>query len=150
MAEASEAIRALKPVTFRYKHELDPDGIPQFGLVAEDVEKVNPDLVARDAEGEIYSVRYEAVNAMLLNEFLKEHRKVEEQDLTVREQKAAINQLKSAVAKQEATIADQQKGFESKIVRQQEQIEALTKGLQKVCEQVEMNRPAPQVVLNNR
>src|SRR6266576_2757983 len=128
MDKASETILALKPVTFRYKHELDPDGIPQFGLVAEDVEKVNPDLVARDAEGEIYSVRYEAVNAMLLNEFLKEHRKVEEQDLTVREQKAAINQLKSALTKQEATIADQQKGFESKIVRQQEQIEALTVG----------------------
>jgi Chaperone of endosialidase len=72
-----EAILALKPVTFRYKHELDPDGIPQFGLVAEQVEKVNPDLVVRDADGKINTVRYEAVNAMLLNEFLKEHRKVE-------------------------------------------------------------------------
>ena len=75
--KASEAILALKPVTFRYKHELDPDGIPQFGLVAEDVEKVNPALVARDDKGEIYTVRYDAVNAMLLNEFLKEHRKVQ-------------------------------------------------------------------------
>ena len=65
---------ALKPVTFRYKQELDPDGIPQFGLVAEQVEKVNPNLVARDEEGKPYTVRYEAVNAMLLNEFLKEHR----------------------------------------------------------------------------
>ena len=65
-------------MTFRYKHQLDPDGIPQFGLVAEDVEKVNPDLVARDDEGKPYSVRYEAVNAMLLNEFLKEHCEVEE------------------------------------------------------------------------
>ena len=64
-------------MTFRYKHELDPEGIPQFGLVAEEVEKVNPDLVARDAKGKSYTVRYEAVNAMLLNEFLKEHRKVE-------------------------------------------------------------------------
>ena len=77
MDKASEAILALKPVTFRYKPELDPEGIPQFGLVAEQVEKVNPDLVARDEEGKPYTVRYEAVNAMLLNEFLKEHRKVE-------------------------------------------------------------------------
>ena len=77
MDKASEAILALQPVTFRYKHELDPDGIPQFGLVAEDVEKVNPDLVARDGEGKPYTVRYEAVNAMLLNEFLKEHRRVQ-------------------------------------------------------------------------
>ena len=78
MDKASETILALKPVTFRYKHELDPDGIPQFGLVAEDVEKVNPALVARDDKGEIYTVRYDAVNAMLLNEFLKEHRKVQD------------------------------------------------------------------------
>ena len=82
---------------FRYKKEIDPDGAPQFGLVAEEVEKVNPDLVARDAEGKVYTVRYEAVNAMLLNEFLKEHRTVQE--------------LKSTVAKQEATIAQQQKDF---------------------------------------
>ena len=78
MDKASEAVFALQPVTFRYKHDLDPDSIPQFGLVAEDVEKVNPDLVARDEQGNPYTVRYEAVNAMLLNEFLKEHRKVEE------------------------------------------------------------------------
>jgi len=78
MDKASEAIHALKPVTFRYKHELDPDGIPQFGLVAEQVEKVNPDLVARDEQGKPYTVRYDQVNAMLLNEFLKEHRKVEQ------------------------------------------------------------------------
>jgi len=78
MDKASEAILALKPVTFRYKHNLDPDGIPQFGLIAEQVEKVNPDLVARDDQGKPHTVRYEAVNAMLLNEFLKEHRKVEQ------------------------------------------------------------------------
>ncbi len=78
MDKASEAILALQPVTFRYKHDLDPEGIPQFGLVAEEVEKVNPDLVARDEQGKPYTVRYEAVNAMLLNEFLKEHRKVEQ------------------------------------------------------------------------
>jgi hypothetical protein len=77
MDKASEAIHALKPVTFHYKQEIDPNGIPQFGLVAEQVEKVNPDLVARNEQGKAYTVRYEAVNAMLLNEFLKEHRKVE-------------------------------------------------------------------------
>src|SRR5207249_4051057 len=75
MDRASEAILALRPVTFRYKHELDPKGIPQFGLVDQDVEKLNPALVARNAEGKVFTVRYEAVNAMLLNEFLKEHRR---------------------------------------------------------------------------
>ena len=78
MDKASEAILALKPVTFRYKKEVDAERAPQSGLVAEDVEKVNPDLVARDEQGKPYTVRYEAVNAMLLNEFLKEHRKVEQ------------------------------------------------------------------------
>ena len=97
MDKASEAILALKPVTFRYKHELDPEGIPQFGLVAEQVEKVNPDLVARDEQGKPYTVRYEAVNAMLLNEFLKEHRKVEEQDRKIaqRARRQAITTAKS-------------------------------------------------------
>jgi endosialidase-like protein len=93
MDKASEVILALKPVTFRYKPELDPDGIPQFGLVAEQVEKVNPDLVARDDQGKPYTVRYEAVNAMLLNEFLKEHRKNEKQEATItrlEEQVAAL------------------------------------------------------------
>jgi Chaperone of endosialidase len=136
MDKASEAIFDLKPVTFRYKHELDPDGIPQFGLVAEQVAKVNPNLVARDAEGKIYTVRYDAVNAMLLNEFLKEHRTVQE--------------LKSTVAKQEATIAQQQKEFASKFALQQKEIEALTAGLQKVSTQVEMSKPAPQMVFNNQ
>jgi hypothetical protein len=74
---------ALKPVTFRYKKDIDPQGLSQFGLVAEDVEKVNPDLVVPDKEGKPYTVRYEAVNAMLLNEFLKEHRKVQEQEATI-------------------------------------------------------------------
>src|SRR5438132_8918211 len=111
MDKASEAILALQPVTFRYKHELDPDAIPQFGLVAEQVEKVNPDLVARDADGRINTVRYEAVNVMLLNEFLKEHNKVQ---------------------RLEATVTKQQKEFESTIAKQQKQIEALTAGLQKV------------------
>jgi trimeric autotransporter adhesin len=110
MDKASEAIHALKPVTFRYKQELDPEGIPQFGLIAEHVEKVNPDLVARDADGKVYTVRYEAVNAMLLNEFLKEHRKVEQLE---------------------------------------KQVEKLTAGLQKVSDELELNKPAPRTVLNN-
>src|SRR5205823_13016161 len=94
MGKSSEALLALQPVTFRYKKEIDPAGTPQLGLVAEDVEKVNPDLIVRDREGKPYSVRYDQVNAMLLNEFLKEHRKVEE--------------LK--------------KNFESKLAEQQQQI----------------------------
>src|SRR5881398_283773 len=106
MDKASEAILALKPVTFHYKADIDPKGIPQFGLVAEEVEKVNPGLVTRDDQGKVYTVRYEAVNAMLLNEFLKEHRKVEEQEAT-------ITQVKSTAAKQEATIATQQKQIEA-------------------------------------
>src|SRR5207248_3412218 len=93
MDRASEAILALKPVTFHYKKELDPEGIPQFGLIAEEVEKVNPDLVGRDDEGKVYTVRYEAVNAMLLNEFLKEHRTVEELKATVVKQEKAIKAL---------------------------------------------------------
>ena len=107
-------------MSFRYKHELDPAGIPQFGLVAEDVEKVNPDLVARDEQGKPYTVRYEAVNALLLNEFLKEHRKNEQQ----------------------------RKDFEAAIAQQQKQIDALTAGLQKVSAQLEASKPAPQMVNN--
>src|SRR5207248_3138607 len=78
MDKSSEAILALKPVTFRYKEELDPDKIPQFGLIAEEVEKIDPELVVRDEDGKVTTVRYEAVNAMLLNEFLKEHMRVQE------------------------------------------------------------------------
>jgi 2,3-bisphosphoglycerate-independent phosphoglycerate mutase len=89
-----EAILALQPVTFHYKKELDPRAIPQFGLVAEQVAKVNPDLVAWDEEGKPYTVRYEAVNAMLLNEFLKEHRKVERQAEINQRQEATIVGLK--------------------------------------------------------
>jgi predicted RNase H-like nuclease (RuvC/YqgF family) len=97
MEKASEAILALKPVSFRYKREIDPEGIPQFGLVAEEVEKVNPDLVARDEQGKVYTVRYDAVNAMLLNEFLKEHR-------TVQEQQKEIDALKAELKEQAALI----------------------------------------------
>ena len=91
-------------MTFRYKNDLDPKGIPQFGLVAEEVEKINPDLVARDANGKAYTVRYEAVNAMLLNEFLKEHRKVETQARKQQEEDATISDLKSMVAQQERKL----------------------------------------------
>jgi len=99
MDKASEAILALKPVTFRYKEEIDPDGIPQFGLVAEEVEKVNPDLITRDEEGKPTAVRYEAVNAMLLNEFLKEHRKVERLEGIVTQQQKQIEALTATVQK---------------------------------------------------
>jgi hypothetical protein len=164
MDKASEAILALKPVTFRYKHDLDPDGIPQFGLVAEQVEKVNPDLVARDDQGKAYTVRYEAVNAMLLNEFLKEHRKVEEQDRKMQEQEATITQLKSSASKQDATIAQQRKDFQASITKleatvaqQQKGMEVLTASLkeqasqiQKVSAQLEATKPAPQMVVNNQ
>jgi hypothetical protein len=122
MDKASEVLFALKPVTFRYKKEIDPQGIPQFGLVAEEVDKVNPDLIVRDKEGKPYSVRYDQVNAMLLNEFLKEHRKVDQ--LT--------------------------KDFEFKIAEQEKQIEALAEGLQKVSGQLSASKPAPQVVNNNQ
>src|SRR6185437_7102185 len=118
MDKASEAIHALKPVTFRYKPEIDSQGVPQFGLVAEQVEKVNPDLVARDEQGKPYSVRYEAVNAMLLNEFLKEHRRNEAQQ-------KQIEALTAMVKEQAAQI-------------------------QKVSAQLEVNKTAPQIVLNNQ
>jgi hypothetical protein len=124
MDKASEALFALKPVTFRYKKAIDPKGTSQFGLVAEEVDKVNQDLVVRDKEGKVYSVRYDQVNAMLLNEFLKEHRKVEEL---------------------EATIAQQQKGMETLTAQLKEQAAQI----QKVSAQVEMNKPTPRVVLNN-
>jgi hypothetical protein len=101
MDKASEAIVALRPVTFRYKPEIDAEGVPQFGLVAEEVEKVNPNLVVNDDSGNPYTVRYEAVNAMLLNEFLKEHRNVTEQQKT-------ITELKTTVAQQQRQTAAQQ------------------------------------------
>ena len=127
MDNVSEALYSLKPVRFRYKKQFDPAGASQLGLVAEDVEKVSPDLVVRDKEGKPYSVRYDQVNAMLLNEFLKEHRKMEEQ---------------------EATIAQLKKELEATAAHQQKQIEALTTGLQKVSAQLEAGKPAPHVVNN--
>ena len=138
MDQTSEAILGLKPVTFQYKS--DGKGTPQFGLVAEEVAEISPDLVVRDKDGEILTVRYEAVNAMLLNEFLKEHRKVEEQQ-------AKITQLKSTVASQDATIAQQQNEFQSKLADQQKQIKALASGLQEVSNQLELRKPAPRLVV---
>ena len=134
MDKASEAIFSLKPVTFRYKHELDPDGIPQFGLVAEQVEKVNPELVARDDQGKPYTVRYEAVNAMLLNEFLKEHQKVEEQD-------SKQQKLETIVAQQQREIKD----LTSALKAQAAQIQKVTR-----VRRVENNRPAPRIVTNDQ
>jgi Chaperone of endosialidase len=123
MDKTSEVIYALKPVSFRYKAEIEPMRPVSFGLIAEDVEEANPDLVTRGDDGKINSVRYQAVNAMLLNEFLKEHRKNEEQQ--------------AVIARLIATDT-----------RQQEQIEALTAALQKVSAQIEASKPAPQTVNN--
>ena len=124
MEEASKAIHSLKPVRFRYKKEVDPTRTLCFGLIAEDVAKVSPELVTPDREGKPQTVRYEAINAMLLNEFLKEHRKVESQE--------------SRIQQQEATIA-----------RQQKQIDALTAGLRKVTAHIQLSEAAPQTVLDN-
>jgi hypothetical protein len=139
MDKVSEAILALKPVTFRYKHELDPHGIPQFGLLAEDVEKVDRDLVARDDQGKPYTVRYEAVNAMLLNEFLKEHRKVE---------------------KLETTVVQQQKDFQATVAQLQSALKEQALQIQKVSAELaavspsrgglEARKSSPQIVLNNQ
>ena len=123
MADNSKAILKFKPVTFHYNQELDPDKVPQFGLIAEEVEKVNPALVARDENGKVMTVRYEAVNAMLLNEFLKEHRNVTQQQGTIAE-------LKTTVA------------------QQQKQIEALTATVQKVSDQIALSKPLAQLVAN--
>jgi trimeric autotransporter adhesin len=125
MDNGSEALFSLKSVRFRYKQEIDPNGTPQFGLVAEEVEKVNPDLVVRDKEGKPYSVRYEQVNRMLVNEFLKEHRKNEEQEKTIVELKSGMTALAATVKEQAAQI-------------------------QKVSTQPEASKPAPQVVNNNQ
>ncbi len=121
MAAASEGLLALRPVTFHYKPELDKTGIPQFGLVAEEVARVNPDLVTHDAKGEISTVRYEAVNAMLLNEFLKEHKAFLQEQGKVQKLEAALEAVNKRLNEQEAKI-------------------------QRVSSQIEMSRLGPQVV----
>ena len=134
MEQASETLFALKPVTFHYKKEIDPTGRLQFGLVAEEVEKVNPDLVVRDKEGKPYSVRYDQVNAMLLNEFLKEHKKVQ--------------QLEAASAQQrndfEATIAELRKEIAGVVARSRDQDDKI----QRVSAQVEVNTTVSRTVAN--
>jgi len=100
----SEAIFALNPVTFRYKEQFDPNRVPQFGLVAEEVEEVNPDLVRRDRDGKLQTVRYDAVNAMLLNEFLKEHRKVEKLEATVEGLAATVKEQAAQISKVSAQL----------------------------------------------
>jgi uncharacterized coiled-coil protein SlyX len=137
MDKTSEGIMDLKPVTFHYRG--DATNTPQFGLIAEEVAEVNPNLVVRDNNGEIYTVRYEAVNAMLLNEFIKEHRKAQDQG-------ASIAQLKSTVAKQEAAIARQQKRME---VLTQE-LKQQNAQIQNVSTKIEVGKAAPQMALNNR
>ena len=132
MDAASEAIYSLVPVTFHYNKAIDPRQTLDFGLIAEDVAAVNPELAVRDREGKVSNYRHDAVNAMLLNEFLKEHRKVQ--------------QLEAVVAKQQASAATQQ----AAIAQQQKQIDSLSAGLQKVSAQLELNKSAPQTVLNNQ
>jgi hypothetical protein len=122
-------------VTFHFKS--DSNGTPQFGLIAEEVAEVNPDLVVRDKNGEIYTVRYEAVNAMLLNEFLKEHRRVEDQVRKLQRQESKAQEREARLEKQDAIVTQQQK-----------QIEALTAGLRKVSDQVELSKSSPQLVGN--
>ena len=127
MDKASSVILALQPVTFCYKKEYDPEKTPQFGLVAEEVAKVDPELIYRDQGGRPYSVRYEAINAMLLNEFLKEHRKVQEQ---------------------EVTIAQLKKDFGTSIAQLTARLDEQASQIKKVSAQVETSKPAPQVVNN--
>ena len=149
MDKASEVILALKPVTFCYKKEIDPAGRSQFGLVAEQVADVSPDLVVCDKEGKPYTVRYDQVNAMLLNEFLKEHHTVQQLKSTSAKQDVVITQLEATVVKQEATAVNQQKDFRSKLAEQEKQIAALASNLQKVSAQIETSRSVPQVVVNS-
>jgi hypothetical protein len=113
MDKASQSILALKPVTFQYKKEIDPARTSQFGLVAEEVEKVNPSLVVRDKDGRPYSVRYEAVNAMLLNEFLKEHSKIEQQDHRIQKQDAIIAHLEKEIGVLSADLQKVSAQFET-------------------------------------
>jgi septal ring factor EnvC (AmiA/AmiB activator) len=140
MDKISESVLALKPVTFHYKS--DKTNTPQFGLVAEDVAEVNPDLVVRDKNGEIYTVRYDAVNAMLLNEFLKEHRKVEQQGQKIQEQDATIARQREEF---DATITALKKEMATVVAHANEQ----DSKIQKVSDQVQMNSSAARVVVSN-
>jgi hypothetical protein len=144
MDSASEAILALKPVTFHYKS--DETNTPQYGLIAEEVAEVSPDLVVSDDKGEIYTVRYDAVNAMLLNEFLKEHRRVQKQEATIAQQRQDFD---AALAQQrndfQATIGELKKGIETVTVRLNEQAAQI----QKVNAQMEISKPVARMALSN-
>jgi trimeric autotransporter adhesin len=151
MEQTSVAILGLKPVTFQY--ESDTKGTSQFGLIAEEVAEVNPDLVIYDADGQPYTVRYDAVNAMLLNEFLKEHKKVEEQARTIAQQR---RDFQASITKLEVNAAQQQKDFRATATHQQEEIKALTASLKeqasqihKVSTQLELSKSAPQLAGND-
>ena len=145
MEKASEAILALQPVTFRYKKDFDPTGTAQFGLVAEDVAKVNPDLVVRDKEGKPYSVRYDQVNAMLLNEFLKESKKVENQQETIAQLKSDATKQEAATIELNSTVAQQRNAIEALTAQFQEQAALI----QRVSAQLELNKLAPQTVVSD-
>jgi hypothetical protein len=141
MDKASEAIYSLKPVSFRYKKEIEPTRPLSFGLIAEDVDQINTDLVLRGKDCKVSTVRYEAVNAMLLNEFLKDHKKLEAQQRKVQEQEATIALLKSADAKQEATVSDLKKDVEVLTAQLKEQAAQI----QKVSAEVESSKTASRV-----
>jgi translation initiation factor 1 (eIF-1/SUI1) len=128
-----------KPVSFRYTQEIDPKGLPQFGLVAEEVEKVHPDLVTRDRTGHAYTVRYEAVNAMLLNEFLKEHRRVEAQEVKIAQQDETFRET---VTKLEAIIEQQQREIRSLTADLKQQASQI----QQVNAQLQLDKPEPRIV----
>jgi hypothetical protein len=148
MGDASDAILSLRPVTFRYKQQIDPGGVQQFGLVAEEVEKVNPALVVHDGKGKVYSVHYQAVDAMLLNEFLKEHSKVSKLEASNNRLEAATAKLEASNTMLEATVAAQAKVA----TEQEDEIKNLTASLkeqasllQRVSLQVQTSRPGSQV-----
>ena len=143
MGAASEALLALRPVSFHYKPELDKTGIPQFGLVAEEVAEVNPDLVTHDVKGEMYTVRYEAVNAMLLNEFLKEHKTVQELKSALQKQEAIIAQLNDDRVNHQATISNLEKALNAVLARLNEQ----DSKIQKVNDRLELNEPVTQLAV---
>jgi hypothetical protein len=143
MDSASEKLYRLKPVTFRYKKEINARQSLEYGLVAEDVADVDPDLAIRNKDGEIENVRYTAVNAMLLNEFLKEHSKVQEQESTIEELKSVMAQERQEF---EAAIVLQQKTTEALVARLNEQ-EAR---IQNVSAQVEMGKSGSQMLVENR
>ena len=146
MERASDALYALRPVSFRYHKEYDSTQKIAFGLIAEEVAEVYPDLVGRNPQGQPESVRYEQINAMLLNEFLKEHRKNEQQGRDIQEQEATIARLNATVARQEATGAEQQKEIQALATTVKEQAAQI----QKVNAQLELSKPAPQTAENNQ